>query len=196
MYADPDRLAVQAANDPQSFVKLYECYFKRVYNYIRYRCYEADTADDLTAQVFNRLLECIGQYEQRKGPFEAWLFAITRNVINAHYRKQRYPWIPWDALLKQPASDLLPEDAALRRETKDELLEALKGLDERSRDVISLKFAAGLHSRQIAEITGLSESNVRVILYRALGQLRQALAQTNHISLPGVTEKEAANERA
>ena len=61
-------------------------------------------------------------------------------------------------------------------ESKRELLEALGGLSERERDVLGLKFGALMGNRRIAEMTGLSDSNVRVIIYRAVGKLRDRLA--------------------
>jgi RNA polymerase sigma factor (sigma-70 family) len=175
MNPDTTSLAVRAACDPAAFSELYEQYFKRVYNYVRFRCCDSVTADDLTSQTFERLLEYINRFRPQRGPFEPWLFAIARNVVNGHYRRQRSPWLPLELLRPQPAPDPQPEEAVLQRETSDALLTALCGLDERSRDLLSLKFAAGLTNRQIAQVAGLSESNVGVILFRALGQLRAAL---------------------
>jgi RNA polymerase sigma-70 factor (ECF subfamily) len=53
-----------------------------VYNYVRFRYCGPLTADDLTSQTFERLLDNIAQYQPQRGPFEPWLFAIARNVVN------------------------------------------------------------------------------------------------------------------
>jgi RNA polymerase sigma-70 factor (ECF subfamily) len=177
MKSNSTYLAARAACDPIAFGELYEQYFKRVYNYVRFRCCDALTADDLTSQVFERLLERIAQYRPERGAFEPWLFAIARNVVNGHYRKQRGLWLPWEFLQRLPATDPQPEEIALHHETEDALLSALSRLDERSRDLLSLKFAAGLTNRQVAQVSGLSETNVGVILFRALGRLRTALGE-------------------
>ncbi len=175
MNPDTTSLAVRAACDPAAFSELYLQFFKRVYNYIRFRCCDPATTDDLTSQTFERLLESIVQYQPQRGPFEPWLFAIVRNVVNGHYRRQRSSWLPWENLQRQPAVDPQPEQELLRREASQALLAALGRLDQRSRDLLSLKFAAGLTNRQIAQITGLRESNVGVVLFRALGRLREEL---------------------
>ncbi len=183
MDEDPAILAIKAAANRDAFAELYERYFKRVYNYIRCRCGDPDTADDLTAQVFERLLYHIEQYRPERGPFEAWLFAVIRNVVNGHYRKQRSFWLVWENLRRRLAAEASPEERMIQQECSDQLLAALARLDERSRDLLSLKYAAGLNSREISRITRLSEGNVRVIVYRALGQLRAELAAVDRARL-------------
>ena len=75
------RLAVEAACTPEAFAELYQRYYTRVYNYMRYRSDDPATAEDLTAQLFERLLERIGDYDPQRGPFGAWVFAIARNLV-------------------------------------------------------------------------------------------------------------------
>jgi DNA-directed RNA polymerase specialized sigma24 family protein len=79
----------------------------------------------------------------------------------------------WRCCAAEPAAILSP--SVIRNETRAELLAAVPRLEDRERDLIALKFAAGLTNRRIAEITGLSESNVGVILYRAVRRLRAEL---------------------
>lgn len=64
----------------------------------------------------------------------------------------------------------------MHNETRAELLAAVARLSDRERDLIALKFAAGLTNRRIAELTGLSESNLGVILYRAVPRLRAEMS--------------------
>jgi RNA polymerase sigma factor (sigma-70 family) len=177
---DPNTIAQDAAHDPRAFAVLYDLYFPRVYNYIRYRCRDPLTTDDLTAQVFERLLEKINHFSPQRGAFEAWLFTLVRNVVTDHFRRQRREGIArenddYNRLDQQAATDPTPEDQLIRREGDAELLSAINRLDERARDLLGLRFGARLTNRQIAELTRLSESNVGVILYRALAELRTTL---------------------
>jgi RNA polymerase sigma factor (sigma-70 family) len=196
MQLAPDDLAIRASSDPEAFVQLYNTYFQRVYSYIYYRCDESEDVEDLTAKVFERLMSCIGRYSQQKGPFEAWLFAIVRNIVNDHYRGRRFLWLPLDQLLHKPAGDPTPEEEATHSENLDELQRALQKLDRRSRDFISLKFYARLTNREIARMTHHSESSVGVVLYRAIGRLRQLLSSSQENTLTGCLEKELNDERA
>jgi RNA polymerase sigma-70 factor (ECF subfamily) len=161
-----------------AFVRLYDEYFPRVYNYIRYRCGDAATADDLTAQTFERALQHIEQYDPERAPFGAWLFAIARSVVSNHLRSEiRRGWLPLEACERRADQETGPEDRVIQVETQAELLAAFSFLSERERDLLSLKFAAHLTNRRIAEITGLTEANVGVILYRALHRLRVIMGE-------------------
>lgn len=170
------RYAGQAAADPQAFIALYDLYFRRVYNYVRYRCQDPAISDDLTAQAFEQALAHIAEYRPERAPFGAWLFSIARNLVSQHLRTRlRQAGLPLDEVGDFPGESPGPEESLIEVETQLELLAALQQVSERDRDILSLKFAAGLTNRRIAAITGLSESNVGIILYRALHKLRAVL---------------------
>ncbi len=165
-----------AKAEPSAFAAIYDHYYPRVYTYIRYRVNDAETADDLTAQVFERVLVKIGLYNPAQAPFAAWLFALARNVVNDHLRfRRRHPWLPLEMLFQHAADDPPPEAVAVHAEAQAELLAAVAKLDAREREIIALKFAGGLTNRRIAKMTGLGEKHVSVILYRAMRRLREQL---------------------
>lgn len=169
-------LVTLAQASPAAFAPIYDHYFPRVYTYVRYRVADAFTADDLTAQIFERALVHMRAYHPERAPFGAWLFAIARNAVNDHLRaRRRWPWLSFEGLTDHPSPEPQPEAAAQGSLTSRRLLEAVAGLDERERDLIALKFSAGLTNREIAVITRLSEGNVGVSLYRAMRKLRRRL---------------------
>ena len=166
-------LVARARVEPAAFAAVYDHYFPRVYNYVRYRVNDAATADDLTAQVFERVLARIGHYCPERAPFAAWLFAIARNAVSDHLRAhKRRRWLALDALGDRFSAGPKPEEVLVRKEDHAELLVAVACLSDRQRNLIGLKFGAGLTNRRIAKLTGLSESNVGVILYRTMRRLR------------------------
>lgn len=162
--------------DPDAFVQLYDLYFGRVFNYIRFRIDDPDVCDDLVSEVFERTYTRLHTYRPERGSFASWLFGITRNAVNAHLRKTASrPTIALEAAERLAAKGHSPEGIYLQREQLQALQVALKSLDRRQRDVLGLKFAARLTNRRIAELTGLSESNVAVIAYRAIRALQAQL---------------------
>ncbi len=173
---DINQLAVAASQDSQAFGTLYDLLYTRVYNYIRFRCNDQATAEDLAAQTFERLLGAIGAYNPERGQFEPWLFTITRNVVTSHHRAQALRgWLPWEWVQRQADPGPQPEESALLRESEGALLAALRKLKPQPRDLLGLKYGSGLSNPQIAALTGLSEGNVAVILHRAVEALRRIL---------------------
>lgn len=183
-------LVVRATAEPEAFAAIYDHYFPRVYNYVRYRVQNPETADDITAQVFERALTGIDRYRPKRGPLAAWIFGIAHHVVSDHLRAQkRRRWLSLDLVSDRASTAPQPEQIAVRNEMREELLEAIARLSDRERDLIALKFGAKLTNRYIAELTGLSESNVGVILYRAVRRLRTRLSEPEPWS-----EKEQDNE--
>ncbi|MDA8243490.1 MAG: sigma-70 family RNA polymerase sigma factor [Elusimicrobia bacterium] len=157
------------------FEELYDRYFRRIYNYVRYRVLARDAADDIVSAVFEKVLDRFDDFDQAR-PVEPWLFAIARNTLNDHYRRGKVR----GALSTSGFEEVLPsgesvERAAEAREENARLLAALAVLSEAERELIAMRYALDMSGREMAEQTGLSESNVGVTLFRALGKLRARL---------------------
>lgn len=171
-------LIERAARNTSDFLALYDQYFARVYTYFRYRFNDTALCDDLSAQTFMQALEHIGQFSPSRGPFVGWLFGIARNLANQQLQKaRRFPLISLDALPFIPANDISPEERTVEMDEQHQILQAMTLLSPQQRDVLALKFSADLNNRQIAALTGLSEQNVGVILYRAVHKLRQVVIE-------------------
>ncbi len=176
----PDRAAPahESLNNETAFERAYESEFPHVYGYIRYRVGNGDTADDLTSQTFLKALDRLSTFDPRKAEIGPWMLGIARNVVRDHLRaRRRWGWLPLDWLWDRPAPGPTPEQAAIQNEQQQRLLGALRALSERERDVLGLKFAGDLTNRAIAQLTGLGESHVGVIVYRAVGKLRARLGE-------------------
>jgi RNA polymerase sigma-70 factor (ECF subfamily) len=164
------------ALDSSTFAAYYDAYFPRIYTYVRYRVGTAAKADDLVAEVFEHALTNLHQYKPDVAPPAVWLFAIARNAVNDHLRaEQRHRWVSLEVIREWLSPTPQPEDVVLTRELRRALLVAVSQLSDRERDLVALKFAGHLTNRRIAALTGLTESNVGVILYRALQRLKAEL---------------------
>lgn len=157
------------------FEDFYELYFKRVYAYVLVSVKDPALAEDLCAQAWRKAYEHINRFDAQKGDFAPWIFTIARNEINMY---RRLYWVKHFFSITQaeeylPAADKGPLQTVQEEERKERLLEAAAKLSARERDVISLKFYSGLNNRQIAAVTGLSESNVGTIAQRAVQKMRR-----------------------
>jgi len=164
----------QSTTDPGEMLDQYQA---SIYKYLRYRGLDVDEANDLTSAVFERAVRKLASYDPARGAPNTWLFAIARNILKSHWQAAGlHRTLPLEAVEEQRTSDPPPEEVVVRRETRQELIEALGTLDDRERDLIALKFSALVTNREIASLTGMTESNVGVILFRALRKLRAVLS--------------------
>ncbi|MCT4592832.1 MAG: sigma-70 family RNA polymerase sigma factor [Anaeromicrobium sp.] len=163
-------------NKEKEFTYIFETYYKRIYNYIYYRVNGHYITEDLTSQVFEKLILKIGTYSESKSPFEVWLFAIARNVVNDHFRRiKKGKLFSLDMIKELISREKTPEDMVLTGEANDKLLKALNMLSIRDRNIVALKFGANLKNKEIAELLDITESNVGIILYRTMKKLKKEI---------------------
>ncbi len=161
-----------------NFAGIYDRYFAKVYNYVRYHVRLPAEADDVTGRIFEAALDKIGTYDPSRAPVQVWLFGIARNaVIDWARARGRRGEVSLDEIGERAGAEQRAEDAAEKKEEAALLLQAVAGLDERSRDLIALKFSSGMTNREIALMTGLGESNIGIIIYRAVKKIQAALAE-------------------
>ncbi len=177
--ADGERAVVDAARagDEAALAELYKLYFPRVYRYILARMGNPYDAEDLTEEVFLRVLHAIERFQWREAPFSAWLFRIAHNAVISQRRKEgaRGRSSPLSEALSVDSQG--PDEMVENRLALKEIMKAAETLPEAQRRVISLRFAAGLTVAETARAMGKGEGNVKVIQHKAIAKLRDMLAQ-------------------
>ncbi|WP_242843512.1 sigma-70 family RNA polymerase sigma factor [Clostridium tetani] len=131
------------------------------------------TTEDLTSQVFEKIMLKIKTYSESKSPFEVWVFAIARNVVNDYFRSlKKHKLFSLDTIKELVSKEKSPEGIVVTAETNAKLSKALDTLDKRERNIVALKFGANIKNKEIAQILDITESNVGVILYRTMKKLK------------------------
>jgi RNA polymerase sigma-70 factor (ECF subfamily) len=166
------RLWVLSPAREEDWDALYAEQLPRVYNFFRYRVGDGPAAEDLTSITFEKAWRARDRYRRDLAGFGTWLFAIARNVAYDHFRARR-DHAPLEEAAGIPGGPTPEEDAEKRQEI-ERLGRLLVQLPDRERELVALKYGAGMTNRAIAKATGLSESNVGTILHRTIGQLRAA----------------------
>ena len=155
------------------FEALYRAARDDVYAYVATLLRDRAAAEDVTAAAFERAYRKQRTYKANRGSERAWLFGIARNAALDELRRRKRT----AALTAEPADvdAALPEDdveLALRRAA---VRDGLARLDPRQRELIALKFHAGLDNAEIAAVLGVSVSNAGTQLHRAMTKLREAV---------------------
>jgi RNA polymerase sigma factor (sigma-70 family) len=169
------RSIMQVRQQPEAIRPLYRHYFPRIFAYVMVRVGSRQDAEDLTADIFMKVVEAIHQFEYRgEGSFAAWIFQIAHNTVRQFYRvDERWETTLIDALPELHSTDPLPEEVFSRKERLQWLQAALESLTPRRREIVLLRFAGGLRNQEIAHTLDLDERTVASHLCRALEDLQQ-----------------------
>jgi RNA polymerase sigma-70 factor (ECF subfamily) len=155
-------IAVRRAQegDLQAIGFLYARYADNVYGYVRSIVRDEYEAEDITQQVFTKLVRVIAKYEEREVPFLAWILRVSRNVAVDHLRSQRT--VPVEEI--RLSNDGIGGQAG--RERVRDLCDALAMLPDDQREVLVLRHFAGLSPTEIAARTGRTEGSVHGLHHR------------------------------
>lgn len=174
-----ERLVVEQAQsgDQDALSTLYTFYFPRVYRYVAGRVRSTQDAEDVTEEVFLRLVANLKRFEWRGLPFGAWVFRIARNEVVSHVRRQRRRGVP--AQLSETMPDERQDHVAAYelQATIEVVREATAKLPPAQRDVISLRFGAGLSVAETALALGKTQNNVKVLQHKAIAKLQGMVAE-------------------
>ncbi len=172
---NPDALVLQAVarakeGDMSAFDFLYVRFADDVQGYVNSIVRDPHTAEDLTQNVFAKLMKSIHKYEPRDVPFAAWILRVARNVALDHLRARRQ--IPFEEV--RTTDEGQDEESFDRLEC---LREALLRLPPDQREVLVLRHIAGLTPGEIADRLGKTEGSVHGLHHRGRGALQDALRE-------------------
>ncbi|OAI41773.1 hypothetical protein AYO41_01420 [Verrucomicrobia bacterium SCGC AG-212-E04] len=138
---------------------------------------DPELARDVVQDTFVRLGQS-GPWQFASGDPAKWLFKVCRNrAVDVCRRTKRLTFIDSDMLAAHPSEDESPADALAAHDDRGALLRLVARLSPRQQEIIQLRFQSDLSYREIADITGLSETNVGFLLHTALKSLRERRAE-------------------
>lgn len=174
-HTDQPKDNMQASLSAKKITEIYDTYHHPIYRFIYRRVGDVDTARDLTADVFRKLVEAI----QKTLPIEnvpAWLYRTAHNTVVDFYRRQKFR-------RHMPIEDKMmatqnPMDAAERRMDAEIVRQTITKLTPDQQAVISLKFLQGLSNAETAKIMDKPITAVKSLQHRALAALQRHLTRT------------------
>ncbi|MDX6672107.1 MAG: hypothetical protein QOI91_2470 [Solirubrobacteraceae bacterium] len=159
------------------FEALYRASRDDVFAYVAGLLRDRPAAEDVCAQAFERAYRRRRSFDARRGEPRAWLFGIARNAALDELRRRGR--VAGLAVEVPDMQAVAVEDAAEGAVRRGVVRAALDSLDARERDLVALKFFAGLSYREIAGVLGVSESNAGTMLHRTVQKLRRACDATS-----------------
>ena len=176
--SDADLVRRAHRGDVDAVGQLYDRHHEHIFRYVCSRVRDGHLAEDLTGEIFTRMVVSLPDYRLTGVPFRAWLYRIAHNLIVDHYRKESgRVLVPLHDAEGQSEDGDNPVSAVERRLTMEQVRRALDRLDPVQREVVTLRFLAGLSLREVALAVDRTVDAVKSLQHRGLTTLRAALKQ-------------------
>ena len=169
-------MAIDPSKIEQEYLAAYENFSDQIFRYCLIQTSNRETAKDLTQDTFMRAWEYLRQGKASIEYMKAFLYKIATNLI-IDYRRKKKPTSSIEGMMEEEGFDI-PSGEREREKMEgaieiENMMQVLGGLDEKYRDVLTMRFINDLSLSEIAEATGESENNVSVRLHRAIEKLRR-----------------------
>ena len=169
-YDEQEVVASARQGDTEAVSLLYDTHVQAVFKYVRLRVDSTAAAEDLTAEVFLRMVRALPTYEHKGIPFRAWLYRIAANLITDHYRQNRKAeTVP--IVEEYESEDPDPFDHVALGENHARLRQALQALPDEYQTLLILRFIEDLPHTVIAGIMNKPATALRAMQHRALKAL-------------------------
>lgn len=156
--------------------ELYDRYHELIFRYIWSRVTDLQLAEDLTGDVFTRMVINLPKYRPTRVPFLAWLYRIARNLVIDNYRKMASQnQLPLEQAKNISTDEQSPAEMVENQIIIEQIQVALQKLKPFKQDVLILRFIVGLPVKEVASILGKTSSSIKVTQHRALKDLRLIL---------------------
>ena len=179
--SEEELLAAAMQYNEAALGEVYDRYEAKIYSYVFRRTGDQSLAEDLTAQVFLKMLESIRDRKAWHSSFSGWLYRIAHNLVIDHYRRRdRHGAVDIEEAPAM-ASDL--EDPVATAEMNinaERLRAAIRRLTEEQAEVVSLRFLEGYSIAEVASLTNRTEGAIKALQYRAVATLRTMLFEPMH----------------
>ena len=161
--------------DPEALALIHDTYYASIFRYVAFRVGDRETAEDLTSEVFTRLLTALRDKHAPQNTLRGWLYGVAARVVSDHHRQAyRAPQVELDESLVSADHD--PADIVEGKLTQERLKRAMQELTEEQRHVLSLRFGSDLPIQDVARTLGKSEGAVKQLQARAVAALARKLS--------------------
>lgn len=161
--------------DLQQTSVLFERYNKRIFNFLVRMTMDRDLAEDLTQNVFLRIIKYRGSYKEGMR-FQSWIYQVARNIFSDHYQKTKNSISRFTEVEK--LGDVMDVEERIDQDEREKLLhKSLAMLNTEQREVLVLTRFQHMKYEEVAVLLDTTETNIKVKVYRAIQKLRELYFQ-------------------
>ncbi|MFA5062338.1 MAG: RNA polymerase sigma factor [Patescibacteria group bacterium] len=162
--------------EQKQFGALYDKHIRKIYDFIYFKTYHKETAEDLASQTFLKAAENFVNFNPDKGTFSAWLYKIARNTVIDYYRTHKVEANIEDVFDLSQENDVLGDFD--RKENLQKVKNYLSKLSSEQREIIVMRVWQEMSYEEIAEVLGKSQESCRMMFSRTLSKLKQEMPLT------------------
>ena len=162
--------------DSQSIGAIYDQHFSEIYRFVRYRIHDDGIAEDITSDVFVRLLEAARKNQGPQTSLKGWLIATASNVVTDHLRREyRRPLVDLSESIPDEGISILAQVDL--RQQKQMVQSAYAQLTNEQQNVLALRFGQGYSIEQTAFYMKKNINAVKALQFRALASLQRHIEE-------------------
>ena len=161
--------------DPDALAAIHDMFYAPIFRYVAFRVNDRHTAEDLTSEVFTRLLSALRDKNAPQNTLRGWLYGVAARVVSDYHRKHyRAPQVELDeSIVSREAGPAEIVEALL---TREDLKQAIAELTEEQQNVIALRFGYDMPIQEVAHTLGKSEGAVKQLQARAIAALARKMS--------------------
>jgi len=161
--------------DPAALEQIHDMYYVPIFRYVAFRINEHETAEDLTSEVFTRLLSALRDHTAPQKTIRAWLYSVASHIVKDYYRKKyRRPQTTLNDSIPSLADS--PDKKVEMNLAKEQLHQAMTDLTEDQQQVLALRFGYEMSIRDVAQTIGKSEGAIKMLQARAIAALSRKMS--------------------
>ncbi len=166
--------------DPDALAEIHDLYYAPIFRYVAFRVGDRELAEDLTSEVFARLLSALRDHTSPRNTLRGWLYGVAARVVSDHHRKQyRTPETELDESII--SRDANPAELVETLMTHEDLRRAMRQLTEEQQHVLGLRFGYDMSIQEVARILGKTEGAVKQLQARAIAALARRLSPSKMV---------------
>lgn len=156
----------------QQVTLLFERYHKRIFNFLARMTMDRDLAEDLTQNVFLRIIKYRTSYREGN-KFQSWIYQVARNVFSDHYQAHKSKFSEFVDVNKI-SDHMADREESQEQDEKEKLLHrSMAKLTEEQRELLVLTRFQQLKYEEVAQIMDTTVANIKVKVHRAIAKLRE-----------------------
>jgi RNA polymerase sigma-70 factor, ECF subfamily len=171
------------ALDPGALAELYDRHFDGIYRYLFTRVRHQADAEDLTEQVFLKMVDSIQRYRSRGVAFSSWLYRIAHNLLVDRYRRSGRETVELSDQVRDHRPQVDPATAVQNSDDRRRLLDAIQRLTPEQQQVITMRFIDNMEVEEIARLTRRRPGAIHSMQHRALASLYRFLLERDEVEV-------------